>query len=82
MQTLIRECRTPHHGACEVVLHLDTVLATLEQHGFEARLASPTTVEAWEPSITFSFTGGPPVDSSAWVTVPTTAHALAVWLGY
>jgi hypothetical protein len=57
------------------------VVATLESHGFEARLAH-TGVEAWEPATIIPLDGGPVQDASAWVAVPSGVHALAEWLGY
>ena len=81
MPNIMRECRLNHRGACDAVLTDQTVLDTLAAHGFEGRVVH-TGVEAFEPSTTFSFSGGPAVDSSTWVSVPSGVHALADWLGY
>jgi hypothetical protein len=81
MPNIIRECHVPHHGDCDAVLSDATVVATLEAHGFEAKIVH-TGVEAFEPATIIPFDGGPVRDASAWVAVPSGVHGLAEWLGY
>jgi hypothetical protein len=83
MPNIIRDCHVPHHGDCDRVLSPESVIATLEAHGFAALLHPITrVVEAFEPATIIPLDGGPVRDASCWVPVPTGVHALADWLGY
>jgi hypothetical protein len=76
-------CPARHVGPCDAVLSPETVISTLESHGFAALLHPVTrVVEAFEPATIIPLDGGPVRDASAWVPVPRGVHALAEWLGY
>jgi len=72
-------CRTGHVGACQQVMTVPNLIATMEHHGVRTRkvdtVAGPI-VEVWEEATVNG------EDASAWIVAPRTIHDVAVWLGY
>ena len=64
----------------DAVITEDQIVSALKAHGIESRITDDSIVEAYEESTMLGDGGN--IDTSEWVTAPTTRAALLAFLGY
>ena len=76
-------CTVKHDLACDAPLSDEAVIITLSAHGIEVKVEEETgAIMAWEESTTTNRRTNQTTDSSCWVEVVPTVHALAEFLNY